>query len=66
MKDLQLAKIWESATWGAGHVGDAIKARRDDPEKDITKDLGEALMLFDKATAGIQEILAASYLNRRS
>jgi hypothetical protein len=57
-QDLQLTKIWESATWGAGHIGDAIKSRRDDSAKDVTKDLGEALILLTKATAEIQQILA--------
>lgn len=56
--DLQLTKIWESATWGAGHIGDAIQSRREDPAKNVTKDLGDALILLTKATAEIQQLLA--------
>jgi hypothetical protein len=62
--NLQLVKIWENATHGAGYIGDAIKARREGPKVDVTKDLGEALILLNKATAEIQDILANSYLNR--
>lgn len=65
-KDINLVKIWENTTWGAAFVSDAINARREDPKADLTKHLGEALMLLDKATGEIQQILAASYLNRRS
>lgn len=60
--DLQLVKIWEHATFGAGFVGDAIKARRDDPKQDVTKELGEALLDLEKATAEIRKILATSHL----
>ena len=56
--DLQLTRIWESATWGAGHLGDAIRTRRETPHQDVRKDLGEALILLTKATAEIQQILA--------
>ncbi len=63
-KDLHLVKIWENATWGAAFVSDAIKARQEDPKADLTKHLGESLVLLDKATAEIQQILAESYLNR--
>ena len=59
--DLQLTRIWESATWGAGHLGDAIRSRREDPQQDVKKDLGEALILLNKATAEIQQILATSH-----
>lgn len=64
--DLNLIKIWENATHGAAYVGDAIKARKDDPKADLTKHLGEALIRLDKATGEIQQILADSYLNRQS
>jgi len=63
-KDLTLMKIWENATFGAGWIGDAIKARKDGTKSDVTKELGEALILLDKSTAEIQQILADSYLNR--
>jgi hypothetical protein len=59
--DLQLTAIWQNATWAAGHIGDAIKDRRDNPNQDVTKDLGEALILLNKATAEIQQILATSH-----
>ena len=57
-KDLQLTKIWEHSTWGASHIGDAINALRDEPTADIKKHLGEALLLLNRATAEIQQILA--------
>lgn len=60
--DLQLVKIWENATYGAGYVGDAIKSRREDPKQDVTKELGEALLDLEKATAEIRKILATSHL----
>ena len=56
--DLQLTRIWESATWAAGYLGDAIRARRDHPQQDVRKDLGEALILLNKSTAEIQQLLA--------
>lgn len=55
---LNLTAIWENSTWAAGYVGDAILARREDTKKDVTKELGEALILLTKATAEIQQILA--------
>lgn len=58
INELQLTSIWQATTWGAGHIGDAIKARRDDPSAAIKKDLGDALILLTKATAEIQQILA--------
>jgi hypothetical protein len=64
--DLTLTSIWQNATWGAGCIGDAIKAKKEDPDHDATKELGDALVLLDKATGAIQNILATSYLNRRS
>ncbi len=60
--DLKLVNIWQNSTWGAGFVGDAIAARREDPKQDVTKQLGEALVLLNKATAEIQQILATSHL----
>lgn len=56
--DLHLTRIWQNATWGASHVGDAIKSLKDDPTREITKDLGDALVLLNQATAQIQQILA--------
>lgn len=64
-QELQLTQIWKDATWGAGYVGDAIKARRENPSQDVLKELGESLVLLDKATAAIQQILASSYYNRQ-
>lgn len=64
-KDLQLTQIWQDATWGAGCVGDAIKACRENPDQNVLKDLGEALLLLDKATSSIQQILASSYYQRQ-
>ena len=55
---LRLTKIWENATWGASHVGDAIRSLKHEPSKDIRKDLGDALVLLNKASAKIQQILA--------
>ena len=55
---LELLKIWKDATFGAGYIGDALKARKDDSKKDVTKELGEALILLNKATSKIQQILA--------
>ena len=56
--DLELVRIYERSTWGAGFICDAIQALRDDPSKDVTKDLGEALLLLTKAAAEIQQILS--------
>lgn len=64
--DLKLTSIWMNSTWGAGFIGDAIKAQKEDPSQDVVKELGEALVLLDKATGAIQNILATSYLNRRT
>ena len=55
---LHLTRIWENSTWGAGHIGDAIHALKNDPKADIHKHLGEALILLSKATAEIQQHLA--------
>jgi hypothetical protein len=56
--DIQLTSIWERTTWATGYLADAIKARRDAPTADVTKDLGEALILLTKTTAEIQQLLA--------
>jgi hypothetical protein len=53
-----LIAIWERATWGAGYLGDAIRDSREDPKHDVTKSLGEALILLTKATAEIQHLLS--------
>jgi hypothetical protein len=56
--DLKLISIWQSATWGAGHIGDAIQSTKKQDATQVTKDLGEALILLHKASAEIQQILA--------
>lgn len=56
--DLTLTRIWQNATWGASHVGDAIRSLKEDPKADTRKDLGEALLKLNEATASIRQILA--------
>ena len=58
--DLKLIQIWETSTHATGYLADAIRDRRTDKTKDITKDLGEALIRLNKSTAEIQQLLATS------
>lgn len=64
-EDLQLTKIWQDATSGTSHIINAIQARRENPNEDVLKELGNALVLLDKSTSAIQQILASSYYHRR-
>lgn len=56
--DLELTEIWQSLTWAAGHIGDAIKARKDDDTAPVTDHLAKAQSLANKGTLRLRQVLA--------
>jgi hypothetical protein len=57
MDPLELTRIWEKCTWGAGYIGDAIKKRKG-PTEPIRADLAEAEALIGKAHLEIKQLLS--------
>lgn len=55
--DLELAGIWEALTMGAHHVGDAIVARRRNPEAVVRGDVYQALQFAKDATERMEKII---------
>ena len=57
MDKLALTSIWQKATWGAGHIGDAIQKSKG-PTLPIRDDIAAAEALIAKAHLEIKQLLA--------